>query len=73
MEKNEILDKIKSFFDKEKDNKKRNSMGCFEKFYNTYYLIGKCFENDFTELEKMNEKELNNLVKLADFVSDVFY
>ena len=47
-------------------------MGVSGSYYNPYYLIGKCFK-DFTELEKMNETELNNLVRLADFVSEVFY
>ena len=72
MEKADILDRIKGSFNKEKDNKASNSMGVSEKFYNPYYLIGRCFE-DFTELEKMTETELNNLVRLADFASEAFY
>ena len=67
-----ILDKVKSCFDDEKNNNAQNSMGVSESFYNPYYLIGTCFK-DFTELEKMTETELNNLVKLADFASEVFY
>lgn len=38
----------------------------------SHYLIGRCFE-DFTELEKMSETELNNLVRLANFASEAFY
>ncbi len=72
MEKADILDRIKGCFAKEKGNKSKNSMGVNESYYNPYYLIGKCFE-DFTELEKMNETELNNLVRLADFASEAFY
>lgn len=72
MEKGDILDRIKGCFNKEADNKAINSMGVSESYYNPYYLIGKCFE-DFTELEKMNENELNNLVRLADFASEEFY
>lgn len=72
MEKADILNRIKACFDKEKDNKARNSMGVSESFYNPYYLIGRCFK-DFAELEKMSETELKNLVRLADFASEVFY
>ncbi len=72
MKKADILYRIKSSFNKEADNKARNSMGVSERYYNPYYLIGKCFE-DFTELEKMNKTELNNLVRLADFASETFY
>ena len=71
MTKEEILQKIAYCFDKEKSNKARNSMGVSESFYNPYYLTGKCFTTE--ELAAMSETELNNLIKLADYASDVFY
>jgi len=71
MKKDEILENIKNCFIVEKDNKSRNSMGVSESFYNSYYLVGKCFTID--ELSAMNETELNNLIKLADFAAEAFY
>jgi hypothetical protein len=71
MTKEEILQRIADCFDKEKSNKARNSMGVSESFYNPYYLTGKCFTTE--ELVAMSEAELNNLIKLADYASDVFY
>ena len=70
MEKKEVLKKIANCFNKEKDNKARNSMGNSERWYNSYYLVGKCFTTE--EFAKMSKKELNNLIKLGDFASDVF-
>lgn len=71
MTKEEILQKIADCFDKEKNNKARNSMGVSESFYNPYYLTGKCFT--YEELAAMSGVELNNLIKLADYASDAFY
>lgn len=71
MTKEEILQKIADSFDKEKNNKARNSMGVSESFYNPYYLTGNCFTLE--ELSAMSEAELNNLIKLADYASDAFY
>jgi len=71
MKKQEILLNIINIFDKEKENKSRNSMGVRESYYNCYYLIGKCFT--IIELSQMSENELNNLIKLAEFAGDTFY
>ncbi len=70
-EKEKILNSIKAAIGIDSKSNGRNSMGVSENYYNAYYLIGKCF--DFNELSKMSEKELKNLLKLADFASDVFY
>ena len=71
MTKEEILQEIADCFDKEKNNKGRNSMGVPESFYNRYYLTGKCFTTE--ELSAMSEAELNNLIKLAIFAAEAFY
>ena len=68
-----MINKIKEALEKGEDNKATNSMGCFERYYNKYCLVGSCFENDLTVLEQMSEKELSNLLKLAGFASDCFY
>ena len=71
MTKEEILKNIADCFEKAKGNKARNSMGNSENWYNPYYLLGKCFTKK--ELSEMSEVELNNLFKLGNFASDVFY
>lgn len=71
MKREEILSRIKSSLEPKNKIKGSNSMGVSESYYNPYYLIGKCFEE--SELIAMNEKELNLIVRLADFSSEVFY
>ena len=71
MSKQEIVNNIENALEKEKSNRARNSMGVSESFYNAYYMVGCCFEK--TELLKMNENELSNLVKLAEFAAESFY
>ena len=53
------------------ETKGKNSMGVSESFYNPFYMMGKCFK--YKELEKLNREELNNLHKLAEYASEVFY
>lgn len=67
MSKEEILKSIKEV----QPIKGYNSMGVSESFYNPYYLISQCFS--YEELETMAEKELHNMIKLAQFASDSFY
>ena len=49
----------------------RNSMGCSESWYDPFF----CLQQIFTEgeLGAMTEQELNNLYRLADQLSQVFY
>lgn len=49
----------------------RNRMGCSENWYNAYYAIKETFSID--EIQSMNDKEINNLVKLADEVGMALY
>lgn len=51
--------------------KAQNIMGCSENWYNPYYAIKQTFT--YTELEKMSENELNDLVKLAEAISGGLY
>lgn len=51
--------------------KARNLMGCSENWYDPYYAIGQTFFKE--QLEEMSEQELNNLVTLAETMSDAFY
>jgi hypothetical protein len=49
----------------------RNSMGCSENWYNAYYAIKETFTID--EIQNMSEKEIENLVKLADAIGEALY
>ena len=49
----------------------RNRMGCSENWYNAYYAIGNTFSID--EIQSMSDKEIENLVKLADEIGMALY
>ena len=49
----------------------RNSMGCDENWYNSYYAIKETFPID--EIKSMSDKEVENLVKLGDSMSEALY
>ena len=53
-----------------KDNG-RNIMGCDENWYNPIWAIGQTFTKQ--EIEQMTEKEINNLIKLGDNISEGLY
>lgn len=67
MNKEEILEKIKDA----QPVKGHNSMGVSESWYNCYYMVGRCFSEE--ELSNMTVTNLESLIKLAQFASDVFY
>ena len=67
--KTEILNKIKDALGSPAPG--RNSMGCSESYYDAHFMTGKCFTEE--ELSVMDENCLQNLIKLADFASGVFY
>jgi hypothetical protein len=46
-------------------------MGCYENWYNAHYAIKETFSID--EIQNMSEKEIENLVKLADNISEALY
>lgn len=49
----------------------RNRMGCSENWYNAYYAIKETFSID--EIQSMSDKEIENLVKLADEIGMALY
>lgn len=67
MTKEEIINAIKNVG----TTTARNSMGCSENWYNVYYAIKMTFTME--EIEAMSEKELNDLVKLGDAISEGLY
>ena len=49
----------------------RNRMGCSENWYNAYYAIKETFSIE--EIQRMTDKEINNLVRLADEIAMALY
>ena len=49
----------------------RNSMGCDENWYNSYFAIKETFSIE--EINSMSDKEVANLVRLGDSMSEAFY
>lgn len=46
-------------------------MGCDERYYDQYYMVGQCFKEE--ELKGLSEDEIARLLRLADFAGQVFY
>lgn len=49
----------------------RNRMGCSENWYNAYYAIKETFSIE--EIQSMTDKEIENLVRLADEIGLALY
>lgn len=49
----------------------RNSMGCSENWYSPYFCIKETFS--FEEVEKMDDSEIERLIKLADRIGEALY
>ena len=49
----------------------RNSMGCSENWYNSYYAISRTFTLE--EVQAMSEMEVEHLVKLGDTIAEYLY
>lgn len=67
MTKEQILNQIKSY----EPIAARNSMGCSENWYNPFYAMKMTFDEE--TLDNMSEVELNNLMKLAENISEGLY
>lgn len=53
------------------DKMMRNSMCCNESWYNAYYAIKETFS--IGEIQSMSDKEIENLVKLANEIGLALY
>ena len=49
----------------------RNSMGCSENWYDSYYAMKETFTKE--EIENMSDGEINNLIKLAENIMEALY
>lgn len=65
--KDELLNRIYSI----ETSNKRNLMGCSEDWYNELYSLKQTFKRE--ELESMDEKELENLMRLAYNIAEALY
>lgn len=63
--------KLLSYMDKPVTVNARNSMGCDENWYNSYYAISHTFSRK--EIEAMSEKEVSDLIKLGDTIAEYLY
>ena len=64
----ELIDRYKSL---DWSNPAHNSMGCSENWYDSYYAICDTFSQE--ELLVMEEKEIDDLIKLADRMAEALY
>ena len=63
--------KLLGYIDKPVETTSRNSMGCSENWYNSYYAMKETFTRE--EIENMTDSEIENLVKLADNIAEGLY
>lgn len=64
-------EKLMEYINKPITTDARNRMGCSENWYNAYYAIKETFSID--EIIHMTDKEIENLVKLADEIGMALY
>lgn len=64
-------EKLFEYVNKPLTTNARNSMGCSENWYNAYYAIKETFSID--EILSMSDKEIENLVRLADEIGLALY
>ena len=46
-------------------------MGCSENWYSPYYAMKETFTKE--EIENMSDREINNLIKLAENIMEALY
>jgi len=63
--------KLLEYMDKPVETTARNSMGCSENWYNSYFAIKETFSRE--KIEKMTNEEINNLITLADEIALALY
>jgi len=64
-------EKLLEYIDKPVLTDARNSMGCSENWYNPYYAMRETFTKE--EIENMSDKEIDNLIKLAENIMKALY
>lgn len=63
--------KLLEYIDMPVETTARNSMGCSENWYNSYYAMKETFTRE--KIESMTDTEIENLIKLADNIAEGLY
>ena len=63
--------KLLEYLDKPVKTTARNSMGCSENWYNSYYAMKETFTRE--EIESMSDAEIDSLIKLANNIAEGLY
>lgn len=66
-----IKEDLEEFWKQE--SKWRNSMWVSESFYNPYFLLSKCIEENNRSVDLFTEKELQYMLEVAMFATEAFY
>ena len=64
-------EKLLKYLDEPAETTARNRMGCSENWYDPYYAMKKTFTRE--QIENMSESEIQNLLKLAQNISEGLY
>ncbi len=67
MEKEKLIEEIKNY----KRGDERNRMGCLESWYDYVFAFQQTFSIE--EIEQMSQKEIDNLIKLANNIQEGLY
>lgn len=66
-----VKERLLEYCNKPITTEARNGMGCSENWYNPYFAINETFSIE--EITLMSEKEIDNLIALADNIADGLY
>lgn len=64
-------EKLLNYFKNKKTTTAKNRMGCSENWYSSFFSISETFSEQ--EIIEMTEKEICNLIKLAENIADGLY
>ena len=64
-------EKLLEYIDKPVLTGARNSMGCSENWYSSYYAMKETFTKE--EIKNMSDSEINNLIKLSENIMEALY
>lgn len=64
-------EKLLEYLDAPVETTARNRMGCSENWYDPYYAMKETFTRE--QIENMSESEIQNLLKLAQNISEGLY
>lgn len=69
MTKDELLNELKNVI----AAPGRNSMGCSEAYYDSFYMVNEFLNEQEIVAEELSIEEIRRLIRLAGFAAEVFY